>query len=100
MKTGIHKSSVLLPAVAAVGGIIVFAATFFAYANAHATVAPASYAPFLLGSSCFAALVGLVTYAASLNGAGRLWQSVVAALVAGVSFVLSLLFVLVNTFGS
>jgi hypothetical protein len=81
------------------GGVLVFAATFIAYARGHADAARPGYMPLILGSICFGILVGLFTYRLS-HSPGVWWKSFAVGLVAAMVFAASLLFVLVSAFGS
>jgi len=89
-----------LPAIAAVGGVLIFAATLYAYFDAHATGAPASYVPLIVGTICFSGFVGAISHAGSLCGVVRTSRLVLASVMSGACFALAVVFVLLNTLGS
>jgi hypothetical protein len=96
-KTGFSKWSVPL---SAIGSIIVAAATFLHYANAHRQTKPGGYFALALG----ALTVGLLVTLGSYFNRPKPMRSRVAAILSGVFasivFVLILLATLVWSFGS
>jgi hypothetical protein len=100
MKTSDGAWSHWRPTIAAVGGVLLFAATLFAYFRAHATGAPATYMPLIVGAACFAGLVGATSHAGPLHGGVWFWWLVLASTMSGACFVLAVLFVMANTLGS
>jgi hypothetical protein len=88
-----------LPAVTAITGIAVFAATTCVYFAAHTRGVPGGYVPFFAGALFFSAVVGVATYV-SAPGRVRVWSSVAAILVSAAVFGISLLFILLNVLGS
>ena len=91
-----------LTPLAIVGSLSIFAATFMAYASAHADHRTAGFAPAIIGLLFFACLMTCISYL-SLPGPGslaRLFTAIGIAILEGAVFFFFLLLLLLNTFGS
>jgi hypothetical protein len=88
-----------LPA-AIVGGLAVFAGTFFAYAERHRLNREGSYLPAIIGIGAFSAVMLVLT--AAMLPKGRRTVGVVLGIVAGetIAFIFALMFLLLNIYGS
>jgi hypothetical protein len=96
-KTGFAKWPVPL---SAIGIILVTAATFLHYSNAHSQAEPGGYLAFALGALAIGLLVTLGSYFSRPKSMRSSFAATLAGVFASIVFVLVFLAILVRNFGS
>lgn len=95
--TGFSKWPVPL---SAIGIILVTAATFLHYSNAHSQAEPGGYLAFALGALAVGLLVTLGSYLSRSKPIRSLFAAILSGAFASIVFVLVFLAILVRSFGS
>jgi hypothetical protein len=89
-----------LPALAAVGAMLILAATLFPYFAASHNHTVAGYVPLTIGLLAIMVLSASLTFAASPVGTSRHGRAVGAGALVGISFVFLFFLFTLNTLGS
>ena len=85
---------------AAIGTIIVTAATFWRYALDHHEGLPGGYLPIAIGTLLVGLLVALCSYFARPTPLRRAFPAIASGVVASIAFMIVLLATLIASFGS